>query len=48
MLLVNVSSPSEALRALNDLESAGIELMTFSLSQPSLDEVFLALTDDEE
>lgn len=48
VLLVNVSSPSEALRALNDLEAAGIELMTFSLSQPSLDEVFLALTDDEE
>lgn len=47
-IIVNVSSSSEALKALNNLESEGIELVTFSLSQPSLDEVFLALTDDEE
>lgn len=45
-LLMKVSDPARAAKALNDLTLAKIDLITFSLSQPSLDEVFLALTDD--
>ncbi|MFI6702949.1 ATP-binding cassette domain-containing protein [Streptomyces sp. NPDC050509] len=36
----------QASRALAELARAGIAVDTFSLGQPSLDEVFLALTDD--
>ncbi|PRY83503.1 ATP-binding cassette domain-containing protein [Alkalibacterium olivapovliticus] len=46
-LLVKVTDPAVAAKALNELTAAEIELITFSLSQPSLDEVFLALTDEE-
>lgn len=46
-LLVKVTEPAVATKALNDLASAKVELVTFSLSQPSLDEVFLALTDED-
>ncbi|MCC5896219.1 MAG: ATP-binding cassette domain-containing protein [Alkalibacterium sp.] len=45
-LLVKVTDPVIATQALNDLTAAEIDLITFSLSQPSLDEVFLALTDE--
>ena len=47
-LLVKVEEPAVATKALNDLAAAGIALVTFSLSQPSLDEVFLAITEEEE
>lgn len=47
-LLVKVEEPAVATKALNDLAAANIDLVTFSLSQPSLDEVFLALTEEEE
>lgn len=47
-LLVKVEEPSVATKALEDLATAEIDLVTFSLSQPSLDEVFLALTEEEE
>lgn len=45
-LLMKVSDPAIAAKALTDLTAAEIDLVTFSLSQPSLDEVFLALTDE--
>lgn len=45
-LLVKVSDPAVAANALSALTVAEIDLITFSLSQPSLDEVFLALTDE--
>jgi ABC-2 type transport system ATP-binding protein len=35
----------QASRALADLAAAGITVDNFSLGQPTLDEVFLALTD---
>jgi len=41
---VDVSDPDAGLAALSALSSAGIELSSYSLSQPSLDEVFFALT----
>ncbi|WP_080147249.1 ATP-binding cassette domain-containing protein [Marinilactibacillus piezotolerans] len=47
-VLVKVEDPAIATTILNHLAEAGIELVTFSLSQPSLDEVFLALTEEEE
>jgi len=43
-LSVDVSDPDAGLAALSALSSAGIELSGYSLSQPSLDEVFFALT----
>lgn len=46
-LLVKVTDPAIAAKALHDLTLAEVKLITFSLSQPSLDEVFLALTDEE-
>jgi ABC-2 type transport system ATP-binding protein len=39
-----VSEPERAATALAELSRAGIEVVTFALGQPSLDEVFLALT----
>jgi ABC-2 type transport system ATP-binding protein len=43
-LAVQLSDPSRATEALVALDSAGIALSQFSLGQPSLDEVFFALT----
>ena len=43
-LTVQLSDTSEATRALAELPQAGIGLNSFSMGQPSLDEVFLALT----
>ncbi|UZJ43799.1 ATP-binding cassette domain-containing protein [Marinimicrobium sp. C6131] len=43
-LTVQLSDSSEATRALAELPQAGIGLNSFSMGQPSLDEVFLALT----
>jgi ABC-2 type transport system ATP-binding protein len=39
-----VASPRRASEAVAELGRAGVELASFSLAQPSLDEVFLALT----
>ena len=39
------SDPDRAAAALGELGSAGVQVTGFSLDQPSLDEVFLALTD---
>jgi ABC-2 type transport system ATP-binding protein len=39
-----VSDPERAAHALTSLAQAGITVTDFSLGQPSLDEVFLALT----
>ena len=36
--------PGDAARALAELADRGIEVTDFALGQPSLDEVFLALT----
>ncbi|MGQ5264028.1 ATP-binding cassette domain-containing protein [Micromonospora sp. ZYX-F-536] len=41
----NLDASAQAARALGDLARAGIVVDDFSLGQPSLDEVFLALTD---
>ncbi|ROQ21888.1 ABC-2 type transport system ATP-binding protein [Marinimicrobium koreense] len=43
-LTVQLSDSSEATRALAELPQAGIGLNSFSMGQPSLDEVFLSLT----
>ncbi|HEV2999765.1 MAG TPA: ATP-binding cassette domain-containing protein [Solirubrobacteraceae bacterium] len=43
-LSVPISDPGRAADALGDLGAAGVELAGFSLGQPSLDEVFLAIT----
>ena len=43
-LFVRLDDTSKATEALTALTQAGIELIQFSLGQPSLDEVFLALT----
>ncbi len=43
-LLARVSEPERAPYALAELPRAGIAVLDFSLGQPSLDEVFLALT----
>ena len=43
-LSVDVSDPDAGLAALGALSAAGITLTGYSLSQPSLDEVFFALT----
>jgi ABC-2 type transport system ATP-binding protein len=43
-LLARVSEPEWAPGALTELPRAGIAFTDFSLGQPSLDEVFLALT----
>jgi ABC-2 type transport system ATP-binding protein len=44
--VISIRAPDSAgaARALDELTRSGIELASFSLSQPSLDEVFLALT----
>jgi ABC-2 type transport system ATP-binding protein len=44
LLSAPVPDPQTATRAIAELANAGIPLSTFSLAQPSLDEVFLALT----
>ncbi|GAA3214947.1 ATP-binding cassette domain-containing protein [Actinocorallia longicatena] len=44
-LTAAADAPARASRALASLAAAGIEVGDFSLGQPSLDEVFLALTD---
>jgi ABC-2 type transport system ATP-binding protein len=41
---VPVASAERASEAVAELSRAGIALASFSLAQPSLDEVFLALT----
>jgi ABC-2 type transport system ATP-binding protein len=41
----DLDASAQAARALSDLARAGIVVDNFSLGQPSLDEVFLALTD---
>ncbi|GIG55184.1 ATP-binding cassette domain-containing protein [Demequina activiva] len=43
-LSASVEDRARATRALSALEAAGIDVAQFSLGQPSLDEVFLALT----
>ena len=43
-LLARVSEPDRAPHALAEVSRAGIAIDDFSLGQPSLDEVFLALT----
>jgi ABC-2 type transport system ATP-binding protein len=43
-LSASVTDPDRAVRALADLSASGITVAGFSLAQPSLDEVFLALT----
>ncbi|MFC4600814.1 ATP-binding cassette domain-containing protein [Cohnella hongkongensis] len=43
-LSVSISDPELAANALTGLNRAGIQTVQFSLGQPSLDEVFLALT----
>jgi ABC-2 type transport system ATP-binding protein len=43
-LSATVTEPQLVARALQDLSGAGIDVSTFALGQPSLDEVFLALT----
>jgi ABC-2 type transport system ATP-binding protein len=43
-LHASVAEPARVTRALDDLHRAGIATVGFSLGQPSLDEVFLALT----
>jgi ABC-2 type transport system ATP-binding protein len=51
-LSVNCADPGRAAEAVAALAQAGVTLADFSLGQPSLDEVFLALTghpaEDEE
>lgn len=43
-LTATIARPDPALAAIADLRAAGVELAQFSLGQPTLDEVFLALT----
>jgi ABC-2 type transport system ATP-binding protein len=43
-LAAQVAEPERAARALAALGAAGVEVTAFALAQPSLDEVFLALT----
>jgi ABC-2 type transport system ATP-binding protein len=43
-LLAPCATADRATEAIGELSRSGIEIATFSLSQPSLDEVFLALT----
>ncbi|MCL3862258.1 ATP-binding cassette domain-containing protein [Actinotalea sp. K2] len=43
-LSATVESSAPAMRAISELEAQGITVAQFSLGQPSLDEVFLALT----
>ncbi|HET8523332.1 MAG TPA: AAA family ATPase, partial [Thermomicrobiales bacterium] len=43
-LLARVSDPERALHAIDALFHAGVPVADFTLGQPSLDEVFLALT----
>jgi ABC-2 type transport system ATP-binding protein len=43
-LTARIADPARAARALEELTRAGIEVTNFALGQPSLDEVFLALT----
>jgi ABC-2 type transport system ATP-binding protein len=43
-LTLPVADADQASRAIADLTQAGIGLASFALAQPSLDEVFLALT----
>ncbi|MGW5668692.1 ATP-binding cassette domain-containing protein [Micromonospora sp. NPDC003776] len=43
-LSVPAADPQRALQALDELARAGVEVSDFSLDQPPLDEVFLALT----
>jgi ABC-2 type transport system ATP-binding protein len=38
------ATADRATEAIGELSRSGVEIATFSLSQPSLDEVFLALT----
>jgi ABC-2 type transport system ATP-binding protein len=45
VLVVGPIEPSSALGALSELDRAGISVAGFEVGQPSLDEVFLALTD---
>ncbi|MGI5167160.1 ATP-binding cassette domain-containing protein [Spirillospora sp. CA-253888] len=44
VLTARVGDPALAVRALDELARAGLEVGEFALGQPSLDEVFLALT----
>ena len=44
VLSARVADPDLATRALSDLGEAGIAVTELALGQPSLDEVFLALT----
>lgn len=44
VLTVQLSDPALAAAGLADLSAAGIMVAEFSLGQPSLDEVFFALT----
>ena len=44
MLSTHAAGPGRAAQALAELSRAGIEVTAFALGQPSLDEVFLALT----
>ena len=41
---VSCGDPDRATEALSALSSAGVQIADFALGQPSLDEVFLALT----
>jgi daunorubicin/doxorubicin transport system ATP-binding protein len=45
LLSIPAADPARVAHALDQLTGSGIELASFSLGQPSLDEVFLALTD---
>lgn len=47
-LFIKVDDPAVSAKALTDLTAHHIDYVTFSLSQPSLDEVFLTLTEDEQ
>jgi daunorubicin/doxorubicin transport system ATP-binding protein len=44
LLSIRAPGPGDAVRALDELARSGIGLASFSLDQPSLDEVFLTLT----
>lgn len=43
-LFVRISDPARAAAAVNELSQRGVPVVNFALGQPSLDEVFLALT----
>lgn len=47
VLSARVDDPGEAVIALAELDRAGIDTVAFGLAQPSLDDVFLALTASE-